>query len=375
MQQLFVTGYLRSGTTLLEKVLHAHPSLCVGAQPFPVLYYAAKEAFLADIGVAPADYPLGHLFQNRAYGPEDFTAFLERWTCSDAELDRVFERLSEYSGWKTRELGVIRPRLRAGGFGGLFRQLVEALPEIYGKSDATHAGAKEVFCEEFIPFLLGHDVRVVLIVRDPRDVVASMNFGGEAHVGPVTPTLYALRQWRKSVAFALAYRRDPGFHLLRYEHLVEAPGPSLEALTRFLGVDPYPPEPFAEGLRDQWGRPWRGNSSFRSHPAIDPGSIGAHRRALPAACTRYIESLCHPELRALGYPLDPGAGCLDRATLAAFREPVVPTRPGIPADYSTIPEEIDREMARIQQLRSGLDDPDEIAAGFIRREAFECLRP
>ncbi|MFH2071358.1 MAG: sulfotransferase, partial [Actinomycetota bacterium] len=33
--QLLITGAYRSGTTLLEKLLHNHPDLSVAMQPFP----------------------------------------------------------------------------------------------------------------------------------------------------------------------------------------------------------------------------------------------------------------------------------------------------------------------------------------------------
>jgi Sulfotransferase family len=47
---LFVTGMQRSGTTLLEKLLHAHPELSVLSQPFPLLFVEVKRAFLESIG-------------------------------------------------------------------------------------------------------------------------------------------------------------------------------------------------------------------------------------------------------------------------------------------------------------------------------------
>ena len=43
---LFVTGMLRSGTTLLDKLLSIHPQALVHSQPLTPLYVKVKRAFL-----------------------------------------------------------------------------------------------------------------------------------------------------------------------------------------------------------------------------------------------------------------------------------------------------------------------------------------
>ena len=48
---LLVTGCYRSGTTIVEKVLHSHPKINIASQPFPVLYIQAKEIFLDRMGI------------------------------------------------------------------------------------------------------------------------------------------------------------------------------------------------------------------------------------------------------------------------------------------------------------------------------------
>jgi hypothetical protein len=65
--ELLVTGCYRSGTTLLEKLLHAHPASCVASQPFPVLYAYVKNLFDVSRGLLRR-YPLGHRFLRTAIG-------------------------------------------------------------------------------------------------------------------------------------------------------------------------------------------------------------------------------------------------------------------------------------------------------------------
>ena len=73
---LLVTGCYRSGTTLLEKLLHAQPSACIASQAFPVLFFMAKEAFLSSRGI-DRRYPLDHLFLEDAYSSDEWVSFLD----------------------------------------------------------------------------------------------------------------------------------------------------------------------------------------------------------------------------------------------------------------------------------------------------------
>jgi hypothetical protein len=90
--------------------------------------------------------------------------------------------------------------------------------------DAAYVGGKETLWEEMLPFLLERGAAGVIILRDPRDVLASLNHGrGAEYGGRLKPTLFNIRNWRKSAAFALHLERHPRFLWLRYEDLVTRP--------------------------------------------------------------------------------------------------------------------------------------------------------
>ena len=74
MHYCFITGFLRSGTTLLEKLVHALPGACIGPQPFPFLYYDTKRAFLRARG---CDAIQGYLL-GRPVSADEIPAALER---------------------------------------------------------------------------------------------------------------------------------------------------------------------------------------------------------------------------------------------------------------------------------------------------------
>lgn len=372
---LLVTGYLRSGTTLLEKLLHAHDQVSVGAQPAPLLFVRMKELFLEDRGLRAVDYPLGHLFLEDRYGRDEFERFLRERIVTAGELEAVLERQRQYSGWKTPALEPYWGRLRPGTLIELFRQLTCALSELHATPGATVCGAKEVVCEEFIPYFLREGARVVLVVRDVRDVIASLNFGrGESFVGRSVPTLFALRKWRMSVAFGLAHEQQERFLLVRYEDLVRRFPQTLQRLTDFLGLAPFKECAFDKGILDQSGALWKGNSSFGEFKVVDDRSVGSYRRVLPEECLRYVELLAGPELRALGYEpaANPEPDQVARIA-SAFREPVPCTREQFAADYSTDPDRVEQERARLAALDGGLPT-HAIPAWFLYDAAYERLR-
>lgn len=302
---VFVTGMQRSGTTLLEKLLASHPQLSVLSQPFPYLFLEVKRAFLAARDGGPERYPLGHLFGERRYRPEDLGAFLATLRLERSTLRRLFREMERVDGQYTRvdsaALEAVLDRVGAGDFADTLAGLYRGLAH---RPHPAAAGGKETTCEEFLPGLLDRGACCALVIRDPRDVLASLNHGaGSVHAGRPKPTLFNLRQWRKSVAFALHLEGHPRFVWLRYEDLVADPLTGLGRLTDILGVGPFAEDAFVDGLRDQRGEPWRGNSSHAATAGVSDASVGVHRRLLPSAVARAVEALCYPELRRLGYPV------------------------------------------------------------------------
>ncbi|HSF42647.1 MAG TPA: sulfotransferase [Thermoanaerobaculia bacterium] len=346
---LFVTGMQRSGTTLLEKLLASHPEISVLSQPFPLLFVEAKRAFLRDfLGESPA-YPLGPLFGEERYTPSDLARFLAGWRPGLAQVREVFAALEGFSGQYTRfppaELEAALAELTPGDLMHAVSHLYRALS---GSPEARVHGGKETICEELLPFLLGRGCRGIVILRDPRDVLASLNHGrGREHGGRLKPTLYNLRNWRKSVAFALHLEPHPLFARVRYEDLVARPAEALAPLAGFLGVPPFEEDLFASGIRDRDGRIWEGNSSHGALHGVSAAPVGAWREVLPPGVARFVEAACYPELVRLGYPVSlaweevPGV-------LASFEDPYGLEREDL-AEHAG-PAALSRELSRLELL-------------------------
>lgn len=358
---LFVTGMFRSGTTLLEKLLCNHPALSVVSQPAPYLWIEVKRAFLAALG-ADDPLPLGSLFPEPRYTPEDFEAYLERRRLDADELEDWLRAMRGYSGQHTPVEP--SPDLLDKLDGCFLAEVVRTLNRaVAHRPGARGFGSKEVICEEYLPYLLACGFHVVLILRDPRDVLASMRGGrGEAFVGPARPLLHDARCWRRSAAYALGLGNDPRCHVVHYEELARQPEAVLARLTEALGLDPFPEDAFRDGLRDQAGRPWGANSSHGGGLAISTASIGAHRRVFDDSEIAYVETLCWPEMQALGYV--PSLSAPDPVILESFVDRRVRRKGDVPPDLGQQPAQRELERRRLEILAGAKTSPEETVSLF-----------
>ena len=365
----FITGFLRSGTTLVEKLVHALPGACVGSQPFPFLYYDVKRAFLRERGIDDARYPLGHLFGEDRYRPEDFVAFLSGYRLTRESVAASFAAMRGYNGWQLPAMAERARDVHEGSFAEVYRALCDGLPSILGREASRLLGAKEVFCEEYVPYFLGEGISVVLVLRDVRDVLASLKFGRGANYGdPDLPLLHIVRQWRKSVAFALEFAGLPGFQVVRYERLVASSQREFDQLARDLGSPPAAPGAF-DSLRDQNGRSWEGNSSFAPMQGISRDAVGRYASTLPATWLAAVESLCGPEMAAIGLDPTEVSGGADMAeTLERVAKETSLVGPGAP-----LAAEIDAECQRSHMLeRADASEADQ-RRWFIFPRAYQRL--
>ena len=109
---LFVTGAVRSGTSLMDKLLSMHPNISVLSQPLPRLYVETKRRFLRD-GATPfeQEFPMNDLFDDAFRPPTDFTAFLKNHQFQQQELIDILAKMDDFLG------NTQNPRYRSNPFG------------------------------------------------------------------------------------------------------------------------------------------------------------------------------------------------------------------------------------------------------------------
>jgi len=354
MGRVFVCGMLRSGTTLAQTLLTNHPDMLVVYQPFHQLYVDVKQMFLREHHIVhslPLDdgTPAGE--DERA----QFMAWLRQRRFDATEVQTLAASATSGKGGGTPELRDLAAS--PGTFAELRDELHEALAARFAGKRPAVVGSKEILCDEYLPALLDAGVKCVLLVRDPRGVIASANNGSYREmVGDRYPLMMLIRLWRKSAAYWLRFRSDPRVQTIRYEDLVAAPDRILADLARWLGVDPFPAGLAGGALNDHRGQPWFGNSSFGSKTSVDARAADAWRQLLPEKECRFVSACTRWELERLGYAIADDIGPHD---IENFDEDLQGVRPSYlaahPIDEATRRHELER-------LRSAIHEPDSAPA-------------
>lgn len=343
-QDLFVTGMIRSGTSLVQVLLTNHPDMTLIYQPFHQLYVSTKARFLREAGIDRL-LPMGDGFDADPAEAEKFQSWLRTRRFDQQEADEIAAEAVQGKGGSVPELA---GRLAAptGTFHEIRRSLLDQLMTRFGGAATAATGSKEVLCEEYAPILAAEGSRVLVVVRDPRAVVASANKGTYlAMVGDRYPALMLIRLWRKSARAALAARETSQGSCLRYEDVAADPAAYLDPVARSLGLDPFPAGLSERPLLDHRGEVWSGNSSFGEKSGVDTSSTMAWRNLLDPQVAAFVEACCLPELRSLGYPTTM-TGDQARRVIESFTEDESGVRPSYLALYRLDDERRAQESGR-----------------------------
>lgn len=315
----FITGMLRSGTTLLQNILDSIPQLGCSNQQMTELFIHSKRAFLRH-----KNQHTYHLLSNyfpSITDPSEFTDYLG------------------HINFQHQYLQNLKP---------------------------TKAGNKEVLAEEFIPFL-ARQFKTILIIRNPKDVITSLRFGNYAtYTGPHRPLLFDIRNWRKSVAFAIKEETNPNFLLVKYENLVSNFVAELNKILHFLFSHKVEkPLQFMINLPN--------NSSFHdSRKLIHSESINNFLNFIPPNIQNTIDYLCFSEMKYLDYSVQSRLD-IDLKKIEEFKN----------YNYSEREEfknfdlnmEIEREEYRLSYLKPGIEIAKEgIRENFIFEEVYQTLK-
>lgn len=320
MRPVFGTAVARSGGGVFSHLVSAHPQAVLARHPFLELFRSYRNALVRewddrDIARAtPADAPFGdHYF--RACTPRVLD-LLGQATLDvrvhEADLANVRERGAARAALESPDLADHFDRLDGGTYRQVLDSALEMVREVRQASEAKWIGFQEPWVIDFLPALARAypDAAFVVLVRDARGVVASMRGIVSSHPEQVGQLLSYVRHWRKYVALASAYLRDPLFDqrlmLVRYEDLVADPDPTLAAVWRFLDIESSP-LPSTQIVDAATGQPWTANSSFNDvRGGLDPIAAERWRTVMAADDREAVEWLCGPELALCGYAVDQG---------------------------------------------------------------------
>ena len=322
-KHLLITGTFRSGTSLLNTCLNAHPHVFIGWQPYWLFLKECWFKFVNNELNHPiaTDYPMGlYKFQTQ-HDRKKFTHLFENVSFSKDELAPLIVKIKQYleqdseqfnSRMKNVNLAYYLHDITPGPVGEIMEQLLQLIPHAAAASkkntkenDLSTTGIKEVFCEEFIdPFLhyWGDKAVAFHIIRDPRAIVASRNYGKYMEAtGSKYPLFFIIQAWKRSVANYLLNRTKKNYLLIKYEELTTQPNTVLASACELLGEQFDTDMVTFEKFHDSTGKRWTGNSSFGETKKISTASINKWQKVLPKEQIEIIEYYCNEEMHKLGY--------------------------------------------------------------------------
>ena len=364
-----MTGMPRSGTTLVDKLLSVHPDIMVLSQPLPLLFVDVKRTFLSLIkqeSSAP-DYPINDMFGVNYYLPDKLTQFLRANHINNEYYRQSLEKMIKFSGQYTKPnvppsaLTTFKEKTLYDFAVGYIRSLTE-------NRRCSIIGSKETFCEEFVPYYLYCGARVILVIRDPRDVISSLNYGKSAYYsGKAKPILFNIRQWRKSVAYALTFEGKQNVLVLRYEDIVSNTREIMGKIEDFVEVDYFPMEALNKNIISQSGELWLSNSSHSPRARINTNSIGKYKQCLSMTDRRFIEACCFYEMMSLGYSVE-----IDLCEIPGILNNYEESSPLLRDSLKYYVWSNDRRNEEIKRMKH-IETPQFEAQEFIFKKSFEKL--
>jgi hypothetical protein len=270
---IFIVGCPRSGTTLLQQMLDAHPDVAIAPETHFMQYFWEKQEQYGDLN---EDANYRRLLTDIIDLPE-FT-----------EMGLSAEDFSE-EAWNNER-----------NYGAIFRLLLEQFAKtkkvkILGEKTPNHV-LYITQLKQFFP-----DARFIHIVRDPRAVVnsyRSVPWSAGSIVGDA-------RLWQYHVSAA---RRCPSqikssIFTLYYEQLVLAPEEHLRSLCRFLDLEFMPAmlTYYQKELQlvNVKREPWKA----KSLKPVNQASLNRWQTELSGEMIADIEAIVWFQMRELGYKL------------------------------------------------------------------------
>ena len=276
---IFVVGCPRSGTTMLQLMLHAHRRIAIPPETRFVLdaYWRRRE--------------FGDLTR------EDNRRRLARWI-----VNREQTRFGDL-GLDPEE--TVRQIVRAPDtLGSAFATVFRAYANRFGK---TRWGDKRPAYVQNLDVVLRlfPDAQIINVIRDGRACVASLK-EMTWHKEDVPGTVAA---WARAVDDARRAARRLGpdrWHQLRYEDLVADPHRELQAVCTFLGED-YDPAMARPSEVADVAVPAFKTWHERTHGPVTTQRVQSWQKRLTRAEIALCETALGSRLRACGYDLS-GAG-------------------------------------------------------------------
>jgi hypothetical protein len=270
---IFIVGAPRSGTTLLRNLLNRHPAIAICREThFSNFIYRRRRSF-------------GNLAEarNRKRLAKEYLS-IQRLQRMNMDLEALQSTLI----------------LEGVSYPAFFASLLRFYARSQGK---RRCGEKTPQHALFVPTLLQWypGACILHLVRDPRDVVASllhMPWAPKSVIGNA-------RLWSHFNRSVLRSQAYPRYRMIRYEQLAANPEQELSQICEFLGEE-YSPAMLTPDRSLSPERPW----FRRAEGPVTPQRIEKWREELTNEDVALVEWLVGSQMQELGYELAAGAPTL-----------------------------------------------------------------
>jgi hypothetical protein len=264
---IFIVGAPRSGTTLLLQMLRRHPRIAISGEThfLEVAYQERRRRVFGDLSQQA----------NRERLIQAYLATRRAKLQLQMDFTKLAEKLlREGDSWRDMFAAILQGYAEAQG------------KPRWGEKTPQHALFTETFLQWF------PDAAVLHILRDPRDVVASLLHRPAASASAVTNA----RAWLRLNQAARRCSGRPGYREVRYETLVAQPEEELRKICEFLGEEYSPLMLLPEQQRVEHSG---GMDRFRT--PLTRARLGLWRKELSSAQAAQIEWALGDQMEAFGY--------------------------------------------------------------------------
>ncbi|SKA71564.1 Sulfotransferase family protein [Paucidesulfovibrio gracilis DSM 16080] len=287
---LFPCGMSRSGTTLLTTIFDSHSNVSMGYELIPAVMPGPEqlvEILRQGTALSGGDFSnTGKLLRRSGYAQEGL--FFTRCYRAGLEEDEMLQVLEEMARAGMKEIATFQDRL----FTAWIASRVGAT-----KRKADRYGFKLNISSVEKAYTFFPHGRLIYILRDPRDVVASHL---QRKFNRTIPDV--CHAWNNYIqSFELFCEHVPGRgRVLRYEDLVRNAHAEIAGILEFLQLDP-------EAGVYEFYRSKAGVHTF-GHPNAEnlkkpffTSSIGRWKKELAPEQVEQIEELCCDHMKTHGY--------------------------------------------------------------------------
>lgn len=303
--KVIVFGTIRSGKTLIGRAINSNPYASVQQEPFFFYFKICRNIYYRDTLKQKYDYnqPIESDFCIRSDIKNGFRNSLKTLEFNESDI----AELKKWTIWQQDVAGSDRApkvnpfieELKTGNAVDVLGQLYSILSIAYPKNDLRCLGFTEAWVDNFIETILSLKEtrhKVIHCIRDPRQIIASRNFGSNSKYDGKYPLLFLIRHWRRSVAYSIINKDNPDYMCVKYEDLVNFPDEWIMKTCNHLDIPFYEdmmhPERFVDGLNESW----KPNTNFKLGKGFSKSSLAKWKNVLSEEMVGVIEYLCGKEM-------------------------------------------------------------------------------